>query len=111
MIAAARYYVTNVDFLVAPAERLPFKENTFDAVFMGMALHETTEADKALQEARRVSQNLVAILEWPYPQSPDPAPAARRVKPEELQAMARKAGYRRISFVPLKHKVLYLLQV
>jgi ubiquinone/menaquinone biosynthesis C-methylase UbiE len=111
MIAAARYYVTNVGFLVAPAERLPFKENTFDAVFMGMALHETTEADKALQEARRVSQNLVAILEWPYPQSPDPAPAVRRVKPEELQAMARRAGYREVSFVPLKHKVLYLLQV
>jgi len=111
MIAAARYYVTGVDFLVAQAERLPFKENTFDAVFMGMALHEITEPDKALHEAQRVSQDWVAVLEWPYPQSPDPAPAARRFKPEELQAMARKAGYRKISFVPLEHKVLYLLLV
>lgn len=111
MIAAARYYVAGVDFLVAQAERLPFKDNTFDAVFMGMALHETTEPDKALQEARRVSQSQVAVLEWPYPLPTDPAPAARRFKPDELQAMARKAGYRKISFLPLKHKVLYLLHV
>lgn len=111
MIAAARYYVAGVDFLVAQAERLPFKESTFDAVFMGMALHETTEPDKALEEARRVSQSQVAVLEWPYPQPPDPAPAARRFKPEELQAMARKAGYRKITLLPLKHKVLYLLLV
>ena len=111
MIAAARYYVAGVDFLVAQAEKLPFKENTFDAVFMGMALHETSEPGKALWEARRVSQNQVAVLEWPYPQPTDPAPAARRFKPEELQAMALKAGYRKISFLPLTHKVLYLLQV
>jgi len=111
MIAAARQYVAGVDFLVTPAEWLPFKDNTFDAVFMGMSLHETVEPDKALQEARRVSQNRVAVLEWPYPQPTDPAPAARRFKPEELQEMARKAGCRKISFLPLKHKVLYLMQV
>lgn len=111
MIAAARYYVAGVDFLVTPAEWLPFEDNTFDAVFMGMVLHETAEPDKALQEARRVSQNRVAVLEWPYPQPTEPAPAARRFKPQELKDMAHKAGYRKISFLHLTHMVLYLLQV
>jgi ubiquinone/menaquinone biosynthesis C-methylase UbiE len=111
MIAAARYYVAGADLLVAQAECLPFIENAFDAVFMGMSLHETAEPDKALQEAWRVSQNRVAVLEWPYPEPTEPAPTARRFKPEDLQAMARKVGFRKISFSLLAHKVLYLLLV
>lgn len=39
MIAAAKAYLPDVDFKIARAEDLPFDDNTFDLIFMGVIFH------------------------------------------------------------------------
>ncbi len=109
MIAAARYYTAGIDFSVGAAEALPFTEDSFEALFMGMVLHETTDPLLALREARRVARKNLAILEWPFPQPGDPPPPARRFARQEIVAMSRAAGFSTFSINPLRRLILYLL--
>ena len=109
MIAAARAYLEAFELEVASAEKLPFADNTFDACFLGMVLHEVSKPARALKEAHRVAAKLVAVLEWPYPGPEDPEPPARRLKRSEIEAMARKAGFEEILVRPMQNTVLYLM--
>jgi ubiquinone/menaquinone biosynthesis C-methylase UbiE len=111
MVTAARCLVPAATFHVAAAEALPFAERTVDACFMGMVLHETADPDRSLLEARRVARNLVAIIEWPPAMPTDPPPPARRFDYEEIDRMARRAGFRGISLLPLTDMVLYRMMV
>jgi ubiquinone/menaquinone biosynthesis C-methylase UbiE len=108
MLNAARHFAPGFAWLAAAAEALPFAARTFDLVFMGMVLHETTDPLQALTEARRTTLRRVAVLEWPFPEPGDTAPA-RRFKTEELRTMARRAGWADVSVTPLSHMVLYLM--
>jgi ubiquinone/menaquinone biosynthesis C-methylase UbiE len=108
MIAAARYYLPGAGFQVAAAESLPFRDNVFDAVFMGMVLHETADPQRAMREARRVVRTLVIILEWPFPKSSDPKPKARRFRPAEIRRWSESVGFTAMQTHRLAHMILYI---
>jgi demethylmenaquinone methyltransferase/2-methoxy-6-polyprenyl-1,4-benzoquinol methylase len=44
----------NIDWIVAPAEKLPLKDNTFDYYTISFGLRNTKDINKALSEAYRV---------------------------------------------------------
>ncbi len=92
-------------------EQLPFPDRAFDLTFMGLVLHEADDALQALQEARRVTQQRVAILEWPYREEPKGPPLAHRLKPETIQALATQAGYRAVELIHLQNMDLYRFTV
>jgi ubiquinone/menaquinone biosynthesis C-methylase UbiE len=110
MIDAARYYTAGIDYCVGTAEALPFADDSFEALFMGMVLHETTDPLSALREARRVTQRDLAILEWPFPGTGKPLPA-RRFTEQQIDSMSRTAGFARVSIHRLNQVVLYFVQV
>lgn len=109
MVATASRFVPAGKFQIAPAEELPFPDGSFDLVFLGLVFHETDDALKAIQEARRVARQRVAILEWPYRQEEIGPPLAHRLKPEEVSALAHKAGCGDIDIFYLSNTVLYRL--
>jgi SAM-dependent methyltransferase len=111
MLHAARQFVTAAQFRQAPAEAIPFPDASFDLVFLGHVLHETDDAVKALQEARRVARARVAVLEWPYRDEEEGPPLAHRLTPEQVAALARQAGWSDIETIPLAHMVLYRLPI
>ena len=110
MTAAARFHAAETDCCVGTAEALPFGDDSFDALFMGMVLHETVDPLLVLREARRVAQKCLAILEWPPPGPGDPPPPARRFTRRQVASMTRTAGFSRLAIHPLRQVVLYLLQ-
>jgi ubiquinone/menaquinone biosynthesis C-methylase UbiE len=107
MLANAAGLLPGVPFVLAAAEALPFAPAAFDLLFIGMVLHETREPAAALAEARRVAGSGVAILEWPPPG--DEPPPARRFRPEEIETLAREAGFGRPALTPLRHMLFYRL--
>jgi ubiquinone/menaquinone biosynthesis C-methylase UbiE len=109
MVQVAGQLVPEGDFKVAPAEALPFPAGTFDLVFMGVVFHETDDALQALREARRVARQRVVILEWLYQEEEFGPPLAHRLKPEEVAALAYKAGFEKVETLYLDHMVLYRL--
>ncbi|NDJ86942.1 MAG: class I SAM-dependent methyltransferase, partial [Chloroflexi bacterium] len=84
MLAAARSFLPEGDFRQAPAEALPFADDSFDLVFMGHVFHEVDDYVKALKEARRVSFNRIAILEWPYREHKHGPPLDHRLQPRQI---------------------------
>ena len=111
MIPVAKQYVPQGDFRQSSAEVLPFPDHSFDLVFMGLLLHESDEPLKVLQEAHRVSRQRVCILEWPYEDNEFGPPLAHRLKPGEIEDLAKQVGYAQFEAVPLTHVVLYRLTV
>lgn len=107
MLEAARRYVPDGVFQQAAAESLPFPAHSFDLVFMGLVLHETDDLLKALQEAHRVAVRRLAVLEWPYVLQDFGPGLEERLAPEQIQALARQAGFSRCVVTPLEQLVLY----
>jgi ubiquinone/menaquinone biosynthesis C-methylase UbiE len=109
MLEAARQYLPDVELRQATAEKIPYPAQVFDIVFMGLVLHETDEILKALQEARRVASQRVAILEWPY-RTEDFGPGLdERIPPETMASLCRQIGFEDMETFPLEKVVLYLL--
>jgi ubiquinone/menaquinone biosynthesis C-methylase UbiE len=111
MIITARHYIPQLDFYVAMAENLPFTIDAFGISFMGMVLHETHDPIAALSEAKRVTRELVAVLEWQPSTDSVPPPSALRFTTDEVTKMARKVGFRNITVHPLTEMILYCIQV
>jgi len=111
MLTAARRFVPNGDFREGTAEALPYPDRSFDLVFLGLVLHESDEALKTLQEARRVTRQRVGILEWPYKDSAFGPPLAHRLNPEDLAKLFRKAGFRKWKATELSNTIFYRLEV
>jgi SAM-dependent methyltransferase len=109
MVKAASQLVPGGKFKIAPAENLPFQPETFDLVFMGVVFHETDDALQALREAHRVARQRVVILEWPYQEEEFGPPLAHRLKPEEVAALAYRAGFEKVETLYLDRMVLYRL--
>lgn len=111
LLAAARQHVPGGHFQEAPMEQLPFPDQSFDLVFMGLVLHEADDARVALQEARRVARQRVAVLEWPYREEPKGPPMAHRLPPDTIADLAINAGYRQVTSLHLQHMDLYQFAV
>jgi ubiquinone/menaquinone biosynthesis C-methylase UbiE len=111
MLVAARQAVPAGDFREAVAEALPYPEDSFDLVFLGLVLHESDEPLKALQQARRVARLRVAILEWPYREESLGPPLAHRLNPDDLVSFFQKAGFRKWNLIGLSNTVFYQLEV
>ncbi|MBN1140159.1 MAG: class I SAM-dependent methyltransferase [Anaerolineae bacterium] len=111
MVAAARQAVPQGIFRQAPAEELPFENNTLDLVFMGLVLHELDDAILGLREARRVARQRVAVLEWPYHLQIAGPPMSHRLPGARVRSLAREAGLGGVDAVELTNTVLYLIDV
>ena len=111
MLVAARHYLPQADFLVAAAENLPLAAKSFDISFMGMVLHETKKPMTSLIEAKRVTRQMVFVLEWPPPEITDPPPPAPRISPDEMKDMVRKIGFSDLTIHPLNKMILYLIHI
>ena len=109
LLAVARALVPSARFQEGPAERLGFRDRSFDLVFFGLVLHETDDALAALKEARRVTSGRVAILEWAYRAEPKGPPLEHRLKPETIADHAAKAGFSKVETIPLERLLLYNL--
>ena len=111
MVVIAKSHAPAADFHQAEATDIPFDDNYFDLVFMGLVLHEIADPMAALKEARRLSSRRVAVLEWAYREEELGPPMEHRVKPEDLAALAVEAGYAGSEALQLEHLVLYRLGV
>lgn len=111
MLRAARGYLPGASLAQAVAEDLPFPDRAFDLVFMGLVLHETDDLLKALQAARRVARQRVAVLEWPYRMADFGPGLEERLSPEMLISLSEQAQLGKITALPLESLVFYRLEV
>lgn len=65
-------FVSNVEFVVADAERLPFADNSFDCVTIGFGLRNVTDKPAALASMHRVLKpgGQLLVLEFSTPVAP-----------------------------------------
>ena len=106
-LAAARKHLPAAVFAEGAAEKLPFDDASFDLVFLGHVLHETDDPLRALEEARRVARVNVAVMEWPYRAEEFGPPLEHRLRPADIETMARKAGLPMTGKIELPHAELY----
>lgn len=111
MIPVAQEFVPAGVFRIGEAERLPFEDETFDIVFMGLLLHEVDDLLAVLTEASRVVKHRIAVLEWPYETGEFGPPLEHRLEFEKIEAAAKKAGINGINSVKLENLVLYLMEI
>jgi|SRR5579859_5500787 len=109
MVEAARRYVPNAAYVEAPADTLPFEDDTFDLVFLGHVLHEVPDPTRALLEARRVAGIRVAVLEWPHRAEEYGPPLEHRLRDEEVRRFVHNASFPHVERLSLAHMELYLL--
>jgi len=111
MVKLASKLVTNAKFKEGTAETLPFRDRSFDLVFLGTVLHESDDPLLALKEAGRVAASRVAILEWPYVKEVNGPPIDHRLQPERIRELAKQAGFIKIDTIELSHMVLYRMAI
>jgi SAM-dependent methyltransferase len=107
MLHGARPYVPEGNFLQAVAENLPFADNAFDVVFLGLVLHETDDLLKTMAEACRVAQVCVAVLEWPYQAEEFGPGLEERLRREDMELLGKQAGMGPMEALPLQKLALY----
>jgi len=109
MIIATRNILPNIDIRKASAEEIPFEDNSFDLVFMGLVFHEVDDYLKAINEAYRISQKEVSILEWEYQDQDFGPPLKHRLKSSFIEELAEKAGFKKVEIIKLTNLILYKL--
>jgi len=109
MIVAAKKHLPAGDFIVSPAEGLPFGDGAFDATFFGVVFHEVSDYAKALHEAYRVTRCCTFILEWQYKQEESGPPLEHRLTEGFIRDLSQSTGYRGFTAIPLGTLVLYEL--
>jgi len=109
MVAAAKSFVPGGIFNQAPAEKIPYPDQNFDLVFMGLVLHETDDPLAAMKEAYRVVKSRLCILEWPAQEQPFGPPAGDRIGEERIKSLALEAGFCKFETINLKELVFYVL--
>lgn len=107
MLPVARQCVPAGDFREAPAEKLPFPDQSFDLVYLGHVLHEVDDPLKTLQEAHRVARQRVVVLEWPYRAEEMGPPLEHRLQPATVLQWAAAAGFQPVESIPLTHMALF----
>jgi len=109
LLEVARRLVPGASFREGRAEELPYRDRSFDLVFLGHVLHETDDPVRALTEARRVAGKAVVILEWPYREEEMGPPLAHRLPPSRIGELSRAAGFARVEHIEMDHMDLYRL--
>jgi ubiquinone/menaquinone biosynthesis C-methylase UbiE len=109
MLDTARRYLHEAELKQGVAEAIPFPDNAFDIVFMGLVLHETDDLIKALQEARRVSRLGVAVLEWPYRYTDFGPGIEERLSPDEMESLRKSANLGETTIIHFTNLDLYLM--
>jgi ubiquinone/menaquinone biosynthesis C-methylase UbiE len=107
MIKVSKKLVPKAVFQLAMVESIPFADKSFDLVFLGLVLHESDDAQKALLESKRCAKRTVVVLEWPYKQEEVGPPLEHRLKSEDVVAIAKRVGFTAITITPLKDLLLY----
>lgn len=110
MIPAALVFVPTGDFHIGVAEKMPFEDDNFDIVFMGLLLHEVDDLLKALSEAYRVAKKRLAVLEWPFEEQPIGPPLEHRLSSEQIETASIEAGFKNIKQHKLENLVLYIIE-
>ena len=108
MIEAAKQFIPDGNFHLAPAESLSFEDGAFDLVFMAFLLHEVDDYVKTLTEAGRVAKQRIAVLEFPKIEQPFGPPLEHRLSEQQVTDFAEQAGLGKPEIHTLTHLVLYL---
>jgi ubiquinone/menaquinone biosynthesis C-methylase UbiE len=109
MLTAFQKFLPGLDIREAYAENIPFEDNSFDLLFMGLVFHEVTDYSKSIKEAYRVAGKEVALLEWEYREQDFGPPIEHRLKGEFIQALGEEAGFTKVEVVKLANLILYKL--
>lgn len=109
MISAAQNFIPGLDIRKASAEKVPFKDHSFDLVFMGLVFHEVDNYSLAIKEAYRIAKKEVSILEWEYLEQDFGPPLKHRLKSTFIQELAEKAGFKKVHVIKLTSLILYKL--
>ncbi len=107
MIEAARRRLPNAELILAPANALPFRPQSFDLVLFGLVFHELEDRVGALRQARRVAKRRVAVLEWPYESGEFGPPLDHRLPRETVLAEFAGAGLSPVTSERVGALVLY----
>ena len=107
MLKAAKEFVPTGTFLHGTIEEIPFKDHSFDIVFLGHVLHESDNMIKALSEAKRVAKQKVCILEWPYKQEESGPPVEHRLKTDEILTAAKQVGFSMAETFQMQYMVFF----
>lgn len=98
-----------IEFFTAPAESLPFADQSADLVFMGHMLHEANDAAAAVREAFRVTRHRLAVLEWPCIDQPVGPPLNHRIPIETIRLLGEQAGFVCCDVIQLQFMLLVIL--
>jgi len=109
MVAAVKEILPGVNVSEASAENIPFENNSFDTVFMGLVLHEVNDYRKSLAELYRVAVKEVSVLEWEYKVQDFGHPLEHRLKEEFIRETAKEAGFKKVEVIKLTSLLLYKL--
>jgi ubiquinone/menaquinone biosynthesis C-methylase UbiE len=109
MVTASQKYLSGFEIQEASAEKIPFGDNSFDLVFMGLVLHEVNDYAQSIKELYRVAIKEVSILEWEYKEEDFGPPLEHRLKNSFIQEIAEEAGFRNVVVIKLTSLVLYKL--
>jgi ubiquinone/menaquinone biosynthesis C-methylase UbiE len=127
LLAACAERIPGIDARVAPAERLPWRDESFDAVASQLVLNFLRDADAGVREMRRVAQpdGLLASCTWDYahgmqmlrafwdaaleldPTAPDEGRVMRYCTERELADLWTRQGFVGVETTPLEIEVTY----
>jgi ubiquinone/menaquinone biosynthesis C-methylase UbiE len=110
MIEAAKQFAPEGIFKLAPAENIPFEDNSFDITFFGLVFHEVDDYLKALKEAFRVSTVGTFLLEWNYAKEEFGPPIEHRLKSGFIKKISKEIGYNSFEEIKLNDLTLYNLK-
>lgn len=111
MLEAAGNLVPGVIFKQGPAESLPFPDSIFGLIFLGHVLHESDDPISVLKETKRVSKNLICILEWPHKKETYGPPLDQRLKFKTIEKWISDIGFRQQTLLRLTYMDFYKLFV
>jgi ubiquinone/menaquinone biosynthesis C-methylase UbiE len=109
MVAASQNLLKGIDIREASAEKIPFEDNSFDLVFMGLVLHEVNDYMQSIKELYRIASKEAAILEWEYAEEEFGPPINHRLKSSFIRDIAEKAGFSNLEIIKLTNHILYKL--
>ncbi|HUI91864.1 MAG TPA: class I SAM-dependent methyltransferase [Chitinivibrionales bacterium] len=110
MLRAARGFLPLARVAASLADQMPFRDKSFDIVFMAHLLHEVDDPAITLAECRRIAKKRIAVLEWQYRQEEIGPPLLHRLRPDDVGNAAQKAGLQRVKPFVLKTLILYLIE-